>query len=277
MVSNPAKLLVPWINHHGLFIVNELRRIDSGRRELELNEGCRLFSCFLDFGLQFAMLATALGGQPRPETPPKVVNLKTLEPNAFQQLPKLEPSRQHKALEKRRRAHWLCQRVAPLTRTPPLKRRPRRLRVSLSWWRRMRPRRCPLSSQRFRRALWRLCSTWAAAAAPLQWACYCGYRTQTARPVRVQADQQRAHEGALRQASRQLPRRQAPRRPTSRNDQPFLSFINLIFWRLLLITFCISYAVRILSWFALISYRIFAIEHLLLGTAKPIDGILLLH
>ena len=48
-VSGPAKLLVPWINHHGLFTVSELRRIDPGRRELHSTEGPRLFSCFLDF------------------------------------------------------------------------------------------------------------------------------------------------------------------------------------------------------------------------------------
>ena len=83
MVSGPAKLLVPWINHHGLFTVSELRRIDQGRRELQSTEGRRLFSCFLDFGLQPAMLATALGGPPRPETPPGVVNLESPEPPAF--------------------------------------------------------------------------------------------------------------------------------------------------------------------------------------------------
>ena len=105
MVSGPAKLLVPWINHKGLFTVSELRRIDSGRRELQLTEGRRLFSCFLDFGLQPAMLAIALGGQLRPETPPGVVNLESLEPTAFQQAPNLKPPRQPKALEKRRRAH----------------------------------------------------------------------------------------------------------------------------------------------------------------------------
>ena len=83
MVSGPAKLLVPWINHHGLFTVSELRRIDPGRRELQSTEGRRLFSCFLDFGLQPAMLATALGGPPRLETPPGVVKLKSSEPPAF--------------------------------------------------------------------------------------------------------------------------------------------------------------------------------------------------
>ena len=52
-----------------------------------------------------------------------------------------------------------------------------------------------------------------------------------------------------------------------------LSFVSL----LLLITFFMSYAVRILSWFAFISYLIFAIEQLPLGSAKPLDGILSLH
>ena len=44
-VSGPEKLLVPWINHHGLFTVSELRRIDPGRRELQSTEGRQLFSC----------------------------------------------------------------------------------------------------------------------------------------------------------------------------------------------------------------------------------------
>ena len=83
MVSGPAKLLILKINHHGFVTVSELRRIDPGRRELLSTEGRRLFSCFLDFGLQPAMLATALGGPPRPETPPGVVNLKSPEPPAF--------------------------------------------------------------------------------------------------------------------------------------------------------------------------------------------------
>ena len=83
MVSDPAKLLVPWINHHGLFTVSELRRIDPGRRELQSIEGRRLFSCFLDFGLQPAMLAKALGGPPRPKTFPGVVKLESPEPPAF--------------------------------------------------------------------------------------------------------------------------------------------------------------------------------------------------
>ena len=65
LITGPAKLLVPWINHHGLFTVSELRRIDPGCSELQSSEGRRLFSCFLDFGLQPAMLATALGGLPR--------------------------------------------------------------------------------------------------------------------------------------------------------------------------------------------------------------------
>ena len=69
MVSDPAKLLVPWINYQGLFTVSELRRIDPGRRELQSTEGRRLFSYFLNFGLQPEMLATAFGGPPCPETP----------------------------------------------------------------------------------------------------------------------------------------------------------------------------------------------------------------
>ena len=42
MVSGPAKLLVPCINHNGLYTVSELRRIDSGRRELQSIDGRRL-------------------------------------------------------------------------------------------------------------------------------------------------------------------------------------------------------------------------------------------
>ena len=83
MVSGPAKLLVPWIKYHGLFTVSELRRIDPGRRELQSADGRRLFSCFLDFWLQPAMLATAFGGLPSPETPPGVINLESPEPPAF--------------------------------------------------------------------------------------------------------------------------------------------------------------------------------------------------
>ena len=70
MVSGSAKLLVLWINHHGLYTVSELRRIYPGRRELQSTEGRRRFSLFLDFGLQPAMLATALEGPQRPEIPP---------------------------------------------------------------------------------------------------------------------------------------------------------------------------------------------------------------
>ena len=52
MVSGPAKLVIFWINHHGLVTVSELRRIDPGRRELQSTNCRRLFSCSLDFGLQ---------------------------------------------------------------------------------------------------------------------------------------------------------------------------------------------------------------------------------
>ena len=131
MVSGPAKLLVPWINYHGLFTVSELGRIDPGRRELQSTEGCRLFSCFLDFGLQPAMLATVLGGPPRPEIS-SVVNLESPEPPAFAAGAEAGAPRQPRALEKRPRAHRLRRRVAPSTRTPSFPRRPRRLRVSLS-------------------------------------------------------------------------------------------------------------------------------------------------
>ena len=83
MVSGPAKLLVLLINHHGLITVGELSRIDPGRRELQSTDGRRLFSCFLDFGLQPAMLATALGKPQLPETPSGVVNLDSPKPPAF--------------------------------------------------------------------------------------------------------------------------------------------------------------------------------------------------
>ena len=83
MVSGHAKLLVPWVSHHGLYTVSELRRIDPGRNELQSTDNRRLFSCFLDFGPQPAMLATALGGPPRPETPPGDINLESPEPPAF--------------------------------------------------------------------------------------------------------------------------------------------------------------------------------------------------
>ena len=83
IVSGPAKLLVFWINHHGLFTVSELRRIDQGRCDLQSTKGRRLFVCFLYFGLQPTMLETALGGPQRSETPPGVVNLESFEPPGF--------------------------------------------------------------------------------------------------------------------------------------------------------------------------------------------------
>ena len=42
IVFGPAKLLVPWINHHGLYTVSELRRVDPGRRKLMSTDGHRL-------------------------------------------------------------------------------------------------------------------------------------------------------------------------------------------------------------------------------------------
>ena len=56
----PCKLFVIWINQHGIYTVSELRFIDPGHRELQTSVGRRLFSCFLDFGVQLTMLVTAL-------------------------------------------------------------------------------------------------------------------------------------------------------------------------------------------------------------------------
>ena len=58
-VTGPAKVLVPWINHHGLFAVRELRELDATQRALQTPDGRRLLSSFLDYGLQPAMLRTA--------------------------------------------------------------------------------------------------------------------------------------------------------------------------------------------------------------------------
>ena len=82
-VTGPAKLLVPWINHHGLFAVRELRELDATQRALQTPDGRRLLSCFLDFGLQPAMLRTAQEGPQHPDTPPGVVNLNSPEPPAL--------------------------------------------------------------------------------------------------------------------------------------------------------------------------------------------------
>ena len=57
-VTGPAKLLVPWVNHHGLFAVRELRELDATQRALQTSDGRQLPSCFLDFGLQPAMVLT---------------------------------------------------------------------------------------------------------------------------------------------------------------------------------------------------------------------------
>ena len=100
MVSGPAKLLVPWINQHGLLIVSELRRIDLGRSELQSTEGRRLYSCFLDFGLQPAMLATALGGPPRQRLFQKLSIWNLPSHPRLQQALKPMPQRQPRALEK---------------------------------------------------------------------------------------------------------------------------------------------------------------------------------
>ena len=74
-MTGPAKLLVPWVNHHGLFAVRELRELDATLRALQTSDGRRLLSCFLDFGLQPAMLLTAQERPQHPDTPPGVVNL----------------------------------------------------------------------------------------------------------------------------------------------------------------------------------------------------------
>ena len=79
-VTGPAKLLVPWINHHGLFAVRELRELDITQRALQTSDGRCLFSCFLDFGLQPAMLRTAQEGSQRPITQSAVINLESPEP-----------------------------------------------------------------------------------------------------------------------------------------------------------------------------------------------------
>ena len=82
-VTGPAKLLVPWINHHGLFAVRELRELDATQRALQTSDGRRLLSCFLDFVLQPSMLRTALEGPQHPDTLPGVVNLDSPEPPAL--------------------------------------------------------------------------------------------------------------------------------------------------------------------------------------------------
>ena len=131
MVSGPAKLLALWINHHGLYTVSELRRINIGRRELQLTDGRRLFSCFLDFGLQPTMFVK------RSENPnvPRLYQLSIWSHPSHQRSqpkPKPEPPRQLRALETRSRTCRLRLRVVISTRPPPPPRRPKRPRVSLS-------------------------------------------------------------------------------------------------------------------------------------------------
>ena len=50
-VTCPAKLLVSWVNHHGLFAVHELSELDVTQRVLQTLDARRLLSCRLDFGL----------------------------------------------------------------------------------------------------------------------------------------------------------------------------------------------------------------------------------
>ena len=220
MVSGPAKLLVPWINHHGLFTVSELRRIDPGRRELQSTEGRRLFSCFLNFGLQPAMLATALGGPPRPETPQGVVNLESPDPPAFAAGTEAGAPAAAKGAggtparpptSPARRA--LDMNTSASTPAPTPSHQPVVVVPQVPWA-------LTLSSQRPRQAQWRPHSTRAAAARRRRVRCR-ARRPEAAKPSAVLTAQQRARERALRQASRQRPRRQAPRRPTSRNDPSF--------------------------------------------------------
>ena len=82
-VTGPAKLLVLRINPHGLCVVREQRELDATQRVLQTSDGRRLLSCFLDFGLQPAMLRTAQDGPQHPDTPQGVVNLDSPEPPAL--------------------------------------------------------------------------------------------------------------------------------------------------------------------------------------------------
>ena len=84
-VTGPAKLLVPWVNNHGLFALSELRELDATQRALQTSDGRRLLSCFLDFGLQPAMLRTAQEGPKHHDTPPGVV---TSTPQSLQLWPR---------------------------------------------------------------------------------------------------------------------------------------------------------------------------------------------
>ena len=215
MVPGPAKLLVPWNYHHGLFTVSELRRIDPGGRELQFTEGRRLFSCFFDFGLQPAMLATAIEGPPRLETLLVVVNLESPEPFAFAAGAETgAPSAAKSAGEAPARLPTSPARRAldtnASTYTPAAtpSRQPI-VMVPQAPWVLYRELAVPPAS--LVASLLNSSRSSAAPTGPLP-------RTSTANGAsgKILAAQQRARE----RANRQRPRRQAPRRQTGLNDQP---------------------------------------------------------
>ena len=59
-VTEPAWLIVPWINHHGNLTVSELRRANTHLPALQTSPGRCLFACWLDFAFWPELLATAL-------------------------------------------------------------------------------------------------------------------------------------------------------------------------------------------------------------------------
>ena len=214
IVSGRAKLLVPWINHDGLFTVSELRRIDSGRRELQSIEGRRLFSCFLDLGLQPAMLSTALGGPQRPETPAEVANLESPEPSAFPSAAARAPAAAEGAgatITGQPARHALDTNASVSAPAQTLSRQPVVMAPQAPWVLPFElgalpasPVAPPLNSS--------------SSSSPPQRARCRWRRPPMAQPAKVEAGRQRAREREPHQASLQPPRRQAPRRPTGRND-----------------------------------------------------------
>ena len=59
-VTEPAGLIVPWINHHGNLTVSELRRANTHLPALQTSPGRCLFACWLDFAFWPELLATSL-------------------------------------------------------------------------------------------------------------------------------------------------------------------------------------------------------------------------
>ena len=75
LVSMPARLFIPWVNHQGTNTSLEHRRLDLTRRDLQPTTARRLLSCWLDFSYQPGLLALAQRDGPSAESPVETFNL----------------------------------------------------------------------------------------------------------------------------------------------------------------------------------------------------------